>query len=503
MKRFVATSILRINLIADYTMPVTNQTISEDVLSEANFDTASFRGIEAESSRSIFELAEGFRLKGNKFLAAKLLLTASTYDEPDSPYEQHYEACTAPQQGVAEQLDEKDKYDFLCVPSGNTGSSIVSHAMTWHPQISALSKSEVDQAIHSDSISELASRTAPFRQISDRYRHGIIQHNYIVGNHRLLDREQWPLKLHQLREVVKGDTVFQIVRDPLDSARSRFRRQTMAAISQQWRESTGQLKFVAPVKLTRVPRRPMRFKLENCRSSYDSYRMKGSFYTKDAMGLIDQLQIGTEYQKAFPDWQVLDMSDFSRKNVQNTLSDMYGKVGADTHFNLPLLQTPQNTNINRIMYSSWVQINHQGHVLTLGLYFADLATLSMDFPFIELAWRDPCEDWLQAGFPDYRLALTSNYQFWANLPLEMRQSLVKSGQLQKVLDNLVYPAILEMAKKTEELSRDIYEYIDNEQLDWVAGEVMAPQRSSIDQLISEHPHLAAKWHRYSEKFSQG
>ncbi len=484
-------------------MPFKHQPKSQDILPEASFNTMSFRGIEAESAGSIFELAEGFRLKGNDFLAAKLLLSASTYDEPDSVFEQQYQELVAPKELAEISIADEDKYDFLCVPSGNTGSSIVSHAMAWHPEISALSKSDVDQAIHSDSLSALLTQSAPFRRMSDQHRHGIIQHNYIVGNKRLLDRDQWPVKLNQLREVVKGDTFFHIVRDPLDSARSRYRRQTMAGICAQWREPTGQIKFVDPVKLSRVPRRPMKFRLENSNTAFDVYRMKGTFYTQNSMGLIDQFQIGSEYHKAFSDWQVLDMSDFSKANVQDTVIDLYGKVGARNDVELPLLKTPQNTNINRIMYMSWMQVEHEGHLLTLGLYFADLATLSMDFPFIELAWRDPCDEWLQAGLPDHRLALTSNYQFWANLPLDVRQSLVKSGDLQRVLDNLIYPAILAMAKKTAELSQEIYDYIDNEQLDWVANEVISPQRDSIDQLITKHPHLAEKWHRYTDRFSNG
>ncbi len=484
-------------------MSITHQLNSRELLSEANFNIAEFRGVEAESASAIFALAEGFLAKGNIFIAAKLMLTASTYDAPDSLYEQGYQECIEPKEKGSVSYEEDDKFDFLCVPSGNTGSSIVSHALAWHPQISALSKAEVDEAINSESMPDFLSRSIPFHQMSQQHRHGIVQHNYIVGNNRLLEKEQWSNKLNQLRDVVKGDTFYHIVRDPLDSVRSRLRRQTMANISQHWREPTGQIKFVKPVKLSRVPKRPMKYNLDSGAGLFDADALKETFYTKESMGYIDQFQIGSEYQKAFPDWQLLDMSDFSKENVSNTLTNLYGKVGVDNTFSLPLLATPQNTNINRIMYSSWIQINHQGHMLTLGLYFADLATFSMDFPFIELAWRDPCEEWLHEGLPNYRLALTSNYQFWANLPLEMRQSLAKSGQLQRVLDNLVYPAILSIAKKTTELSKEIYYYIDDVQLAWVANHAVNEHRPSIDKLIERHPHLAKKWHRYIDFFGGG
>ena len=461
------------------------------------FDISSLDISNNPSGLELYNFSLGFQNKGCKILEDKFLLSSEiTKNKPLNT------ALTNPNREQPADTSTKDSsaYDFLIVPSHATGSQALFHLTLWHPDIAVPRLNEVDTAIRNEDLKSLPEITKHFVNSSEGRKHGMILHNYIPGNSILLNQDLWDVTAKRMRRIVNGDTFFQVVRDPIEMLEhlliKRVIIENLLPLSSLVRSDNSYLyNRFETMDLNTIP--------ETWTPPVNNFTI-GKGHKRSALSKLGDfmnswvcpyLKIEDTYKNYFNRNFLIDNSDLFPKKIEPTLKIIYKEIGVDNSFIHPLAHFPMNTWINRFLYTLHLDFKYKEHQLPLGLYFANNAVHSAGIDNFELEWIAPCNDWLNLGFPDRKLCLTTPYPFWKKIPVSIRRELLKTGLLGRALHKVVYPMIFNLWKNWwEVISSAIEEMRNNEGL-YHPGEFIKNNQEDLSAFLERHPELIGKWKR--------
>ena len=474
------------------------------------YDISNLRISENPSGKKLYSLSQGFKHKGCQILETKFRLASEiTKNNPlKGTLSRHdsvkiIETNSKKSNWFQWSRKKNEKFDFIIVPAQATGCVALYHFALWHPKITVPRLNEVDLAISDDNLSSLPRLTKDFSAMASGNKHGIILHNYIPGNATLLDAEHWYVTAKKMKDAVNANNYFLIVRDPIEMLEHLLIKQIIIKeifpLQSLVREDNP---FVynnfEQIDLSTLPNKHI--------NTVQTLKASGE-KKKFALGKLKDfakswecpyLKIEDVFRNYFDKTILIDNSDLFPDKIKSTLRLIYGEIGVNNSFIHPLAFFPMNTWINRFLNTIHLDFIFKKYPIPLGINLADSAGYSAWKENIELAWTDPCDTWLQLGFPDRKLCLSTPYKFWDSIPFATRKELLKTDLLEKALHSTVYPTIFNLWKSWWGVISPAIEEMRNNKVLFHPGDFIEDNKEDITSFIDRHPELSKKWKNFDK-----
>src|SRR5262249_22062589 len=142
------------------------------------------------------------------------------------------------------------------------------------------------------------------------------------------------------------------------------------------------------------------------------------------------------------------------------------------------------------LVQNWVAVEAFGHLLFVGLGYADRMMFSNTFLISEMFTFEPDVRFAAVGLADRPLCLTVQRAQWRLLPRDVRIRLVESDELQKFLTSVLIPAWLESYARWKST---VDQYLIRELEPSFLSRLQAEIGSDLERFLKCHPHFERVW----------
>ena len=474
-------------------------------------------------SQALCAVADAAIAKGDLELAQRLLIQADV-DDPRNPDPEERLAWVDREIARFEALKslatpEGRKFDFLYTPTLRGLSTELSTLLPLHPDVFSVPKHELDHAI--EKRSELALLAKYQRQVLNGHEHlraGLVQHAYIAGQFGE------PEVAKRLADVTTRKLFIHGVRDPVRLAISDFNHELIARHAGSyvfWRIDPKTPFCWAIYELTDGPKYKGWQTLRK-RSSYlrerARYYGQGSRTSRDpglfsefavmhglsrfsvdpaavAQRLSDALSrarhfaVGQTYAQHFDAWMPIDLERPASPS-ESVIGRVLSAIGVDPKFDHPAFHTSEGTTAHRLMGQNWIVVRAFGHVLHLGLGYADRSMFSNTFPFCEILPFDLDPSVSDLGPGRHRLCVSVQRDQWRLLPQDVRIRLTESNELVKLRDEVLIPAWLESFRRWKSIME---KYLLRELTPTALSRLRAQVGPDLERFLKCHPQFEQLW----------
>jgi hypothetical protein len=474
-------------------------------------------------SQALCAAADAAIAKGDLELAQRLLIQADV-DDPRNPFPEERLAWVDHEIARFETLkstatSEGRKFDFLYTPTLRGLSTELSTLLPLHPEVFSVPKHELDHAI--EKRSELALLAKYQRLVLNghkRLRAGLVQHAYIAG------QLGEPEVAKRLANVTTRKLFIHGVRDPVRLAISDFNHELISrhgAAYVFWPvypqtpfcwaiyELEGGLRYKR-VRTLKERAKYWRDRARHYRQGLATSRgpgllsemmfMHGLFRFSLDAGVIEErlddalsrarhFAVGQTYAQHFDAWVPIDLERPASAH-ESVISRVLGAIGVDPKFDHPAFHASEGTMAHRAMVQNWIAVEASGHVLHLGLGYADRSMFSNTFPFCEILPFDLDPSFSDLGPGRHRLCVSVHRDQWRLLPRDVRIRLTESNELVKFRDEVLIPAWIESYRRWKTI---VGKYLLRELPPAVLFRLRAQIGPDLERFLKRHPQFEQIW----------
>jgi hypothetical protein len=449
-------------------------------------------------SNTLCAAADGAIGKGDLELAHRLLVQADVDDPRNPDTEQRLAALDREIARFdvfkATAKPEGRKFDFLYAPTLRGLSTELSTVLPLHPDMFSVSKTELDDAIIKTAEPGLLAKYQ--RQVLNGHANlktGLVQHSFIAG------QLAGPEVAERLAGITTRHLFIHGVRDPVSIVVSDFNNELVG-------RHCGSFSFW-PVD----PQTPF------CRLKYDlagsprykgrrsrgipqaSRRWLGNYWLGQSGPMRKLLEesltrprhyaVGQTYAQHFEQWIPVNL-ERPAPPQPDVLSRIFEAIGVDSRYKHPAFAVSEGTTVHRLMVKNWIAVDAFGHLLFVGLGFADRAMFSNTFLMSEMLAFEPDERFAAVGAANHTLCVTVLRAQWRLLPRDVRVRLVESDELRRFRDAVLIPAWLEScARWKATMSKYLLRQLEPALLSRLRAEVGA----DLERFLKRHPQFEKAW----------
>lgn len=476
-----------------------------------------------QRSGALCVAADAAVLKGDLELAQRLFIQADV-DDPRNPYPEERLARIDREINRFEMLKasaqpDGRKFDFLYVPTLRGLSTELSSLLPLHPEVFSVPKHELDHAIEGQKEPSLLAKYQ--QQILNNHeglRVGLVQHAFIAG------QRAGPEVAERLASVTTRKLFIHGVRDPVRLAISDFnheliarqgaayvfwpvypktpfcwaiyqlegglkykRRQVWRQRKEYWRgriqhHQQGPANSTEPGLLSELM-----FMHGFSGFSLDATLVKQRL--DDALSRPRHFAVGQTYAQHFDAWVPVDL-ERPASTQESVIGRVFGAIGVDSQFDHPAFHASEGTTAHRLMVQNWIAVEAFGHVLQLGLGYADRTMFSNTFPFSEMLPFVPDDRFSALGLGGHPLCVSVHRDQWRSLPRDIRIRLVESKELLKFRDTVLIPAWLKSyARWTSIMERYLLRELRRADLVRLRAQI----GSDLERFLKRHPQFEQIW----------
>lgn len=382
------------------------------------------------------------------------------------------------------------KFDFLYAPTLRGLSTELSSLLPLHPAIFCVSKTELDGAIEKAAEPALLGKYQ--EQLLNKrpgLKAGLVQHAYIAG------QRADPEVAARLAEITTRKLFIHGVRDPMRLVVSEFNHELTA-------QHCGAYGFwpVVPdspfcrmaytlggsTKPKGVINQPRSNWLEN--GPTDKAEVMQGILT-ESLPRARHFAVGNTYGQHFDTWLPVNL-ERPPLGQPGVLNRVFEAIGADSGFTHPAFAVSEGTTIHRLMVQNWIGVDAFGHMLYVGLGFANRMMFSNTFPMSEIITFRPDARFAAAGVGNHLLCVTVQRAQWLLLPRDIRIRLVETDELRQFVDAILIPAWLDNhARWTRTMEKYLLRELSPADIARLRSEVGA----DLQRFIKRYPQFETIW----------
>jgi hypothetical protein len=474
-------------------------------------------------STALCASAEAAILKGDLAMAQRLLVQADV-DDPRNPHPEERLTWLDRELDRFEALKSSvgpngRKFDFLYAPTLRGLSTELSSLLPLHPDVFSVPKHELDHAIDGQQEPGLLAKYQ--EQVLNNHvglRTGLVQHAFIAGQFA------GPEVAERLANITTRKLFLHGVRDPLRLAMSDFNHELIARYGGAyyfwpvyprtpfgwhkyilangpiydhshtrrqrkgyWRGSTQRYPRAVVIARAagRLPERLFMHGLSNFSIGPD--QMAGGL--ADALSRARHFAVGETYAQHFDSWVPIDLE---RPAVveESVIGRVFNAIGVDGRFDHLAFRASEGTTIHRLMVQNWIAAEVSGHLLHLGLGYANRTMFSNTFPHSEMLPFNPDDRFLALGFGRQPLCVTVERAQWRLLPRDIRIRLVESEEIRKFRNGVLIPAWLDSYTRWKS---SMEKYLIRDLEPAVLTRLRAEIGPDLERFLKRHPQFERKW----------
>ncbi|MBI5617189.1 MAG: hypothetical protein HY943_12945 [Gammaproteobacteria bacterium] len=443
-----------------------------------------------------FELqASAAALKGDDAFAERLALQANIYAPAHSSPEERLRALAAAR--VRQRRAETGtvrrtprKFDFLYAPTLRGLSTEFSSLAPLHPDVFSVPKHELDHALETATEGALLEKYR--RSVLDARPHvtgGLVQHAYIAEQYGDASIAARLAAICNRRLFVHG------VRDPLAIAVSTYNHELIARHGGAYRflavdEKTGFGR--APLDLDRRWRFRPRTLLGRATRRHAPLPLAAAHrdaILDEALGAPRHYAVGSCYARHFEVWKPLDLTR-RPESTRHTVQRLFEAIGVNDALEHPAFHASEGTTVHRLMVQNLMNVQCEGHALSLGLGYANRAIFSNSFLMGELYAFQADDRFAGTELAGLTLALTVPLEQWVLLPAALRLRLIEEGRLLAFCNEVLVPEWLAShAAWQAALSRHLLKHLEAAMVDCLKDRV----GRDFEQFLKHHPAFENAW----------
>ena len=146
----------------------------------------------------------------------------------------------------------------------------------------------------------------------------------------------------------------------------------------------------------------------------------------DALSRAWHFAVGETYARHFDSWVPIDLERPAAAE-ESVIGRVFNAIGVDGGYDHLAFHSSEGTTVHRLMVQNWIAVEVFGHLLHLGLGYANRTMFSNTFPHSEMLPFNPDDRFLDLGFGRQPLCVTVERAQWRLLPRDIRIRLVEFG----------------------------------------------------------------------------
>lgn len=390
---------------------------------------------------------------------------------------------------------QSDRFDFLFVMAGRTGSMAMQNFLAMHPDIAVVPRSSLDEAIAGRglSLSKLHEEFLP-----------VIRHCHSVGKKAVLVlRDYLPLwhdetVIESLSQIVHPDGLVMVVRDPQQYLISWLNSHLFTHFGYVFEQNSMPWFYGGNSHIFDIP---IPHRGRPVSAAYPTTRLNEIGDPKSRLGdarlgYAHYFEFYSRLSKYFPGKKIL--FDSSVLSSGEAIKRLFGEIGVDPGYSSPNFDITQNGRVNRYMHSNNVVARVFGgatYAMRLWTHEDIVHNLDQSGPgpgvgFVEIAsipvtsqHRSDCP----LPLPFDRIAL--GVHRWCEVPLCKWRFLTNSGNLDRALEALFDQWIVNV----NETERALRPHVLSELPPEILAEVERVFESDTRHLITLFPEELGHW----------
>ena len=132
--------------------------------------------------------------------------------------------------------------------------------------------------------------------------------------------------------------------------------------------------------------------------------------------------VGHTYAQHFDNWVPVNL-ERPPPGQPGVLNRVFDAIGVDSRFEHPAFSVSEGTTVHRLMVQNWIAVDAFGHMLFVGLGYADRTMFSNTFLMSEMLTFEPDVRFSAVGLGGHPLCLTVQRAQWRLLPRDVRNPL--------------------------------------------------------------------------------
>jgi hypothetical protein len=474
-------------------------------------------------SSALCASADAAILKGDLTMAQRLFVQADV-DDPRNPYPEERLTRLDCDLDRFEALKSSAapsgrKFDFLYAPTLRGLSTELSSLLPLHPDVFSVPKHELDHAIDGQQETGLLAKYQ--EQVlngNERLRTGLVQHAFIAGQFA------GPEVAERLANITTRKVFLHGVRDPVRLAVSDFNHELIARYGgayyfwplypstpfgwhkyilangpiydhshtrrqrkEYWRGSAQHYPR-AVVNARAAGRLPERLFMHGL-TSFSIGPNQTEERLADALSRARHFAVGETYARHFDSWVPIDL-ERPAAGEESVIGRVFNAIGVDGRYDHPAFHASEGTTVHRLMVQNWIAVEVFGHLLHLGLGYANRTMFSNTFPHSEMLPFNPDDRFLDLGFGRQPLCVTVERAQWRLLPRDIRIRLVESEEIRKFRNGVLVPAWLNSyARWKSTMGKYLVRDLEPAILTRLRAEIGA----DLGRFLKRHPQFEKKW----------
>ena len=471
-------------------------------------------------SQALCDSADAAIAKGDLELAQRLLIQADI-DDPRNPYPEERLSWLDREIDRFEALKgstrpDGRKFDFLYAPTLRGLSTELSSLLPLHPDVFSVPKHELDHAIATQGEAGLLVKYQ--QQVLNSHnnlRGGLVQHAFIAG------QRAGPEVAERLASITTRKLFMHGVRDPVRLAISDFNHELIARYGgayyfwplypktpfgwhryilvasgpiydhphtrrqrkNYWRGPTQHYPraVVTARAAGKLPERLFMHGLS--RFSIQSKLIDERL--ADALFRARHFAVGETYARHFDSWIPIDLERPASAG-ESVVGRVFNAIGVDGQYDHPAFHASEGTTVHRLMIQNWIAVEIFGHLLHLGLGYADRTMFSNTFPHSEMLPFNPDDRFLDLGFSRQPLCVTVERAQWRLLPRDVRIRLVEFGGDSEISQWCARSAWLDSYKRWKSM---MAKYLLRDLEPPVLSRLQAEIGPDLERFLKHHPQF--------------
>ena len=175
---------------------------------------------------------------------------------------------------------------------------------------------------------------------------------------------------------------------------------------------------------------------------------------------------------------------------ESVIGRVFNAIGVDGRYDHLAFRSSEGTTIHRLMVQNWIAAEVFGHLLHLGLGYADRTMFSNTFPNSEMLPFNPDDRFLDLGFGRQPLCVTVERAQWRLLPRDIRIRLVELEEIRKFRNGVLIPAWLDSYTRWKST---MGKYLVRDLEPTVLTRLRAEIAPDLERFLKRHPQFERKW----------